>query len=178
MTTLFGISQPMIVIAHNIRSLHNVGSIFRSCDVFGVEKLYLTGITGTPPRKEIAKVALGSEHQVAWEHAHDVFELISTLKSHGCKILALENNPRAIPIDQFCLISKRSERIIVSDQQTKRDNIGQNAMVLGNEVGGIEPDLLDQCDFLLEIPMPGRKQSLNVSVAAGIAMFALTRQSR
>ena len=73
----------MIVIAHNIRSLHNVGSIFRSCDVFGVEKLYLTGITGTPPRKEIAKVALGSEHRVAWEHMNDVLELFARLKKGG-----------------------------------------------------------------------------------------------
>ena len=149
----------MIVIAHNIRSLHNVGSIFRSCDAFGVEKLYLTGITGTPPRKEIAKVALGSEHWVAWEHVEDVFALIQELKLQGHKMIALENHPRATPIDLFC-------------------PTGQNALVLGNEVGGIEPDLLDQCDLLLEIPMPGRKQALNVSVAAGIALFALTRQAR
>lgn len=146
----------MIVIAHNIRSLHNVGSIFRSCDAFGVEKLYLTGITGTPPRKEIAKVALGSEHRVAWEHVEDVLELVRRLKSEGCTIVALDNRPQAVPIDQFC-------------------PIGQNAIILGNEVEGIELDVLDQCDTLVEIPMKGRKQSLNVSVATGIALFALTR---
>lgn len=149
----------MIVIAHNIRSLHNIGSIFRSCDVFGVGKLYLTGITGAPPRKEIAKVALGSEHRVAWEHVDDVLELINRLKSHGCTILALENGIQAMPIEQYC-------------------PIGQNALVLGNEIGGIEPELLKLCDVTLEIPMPGHKQSLNVSVATGIALFALTRQSR
>ncbi|MCR4313729.1 MAG: TrmH family RNA methyltransferase [Candidatus Uhrbacteria bacterium] len=149
----------MIVIAHNIRSLHNVGSIFRSCDVFGVEKLYLTGITGTPPRKEIAKVALGSEHRVEWEQVGDVLELVGRLKVHGNKIVALENGIQAQPIDS------------VTPEQ-------HMALVLGNEVHGIEPDLLDQCDLLLEIPMPGRKQSLNVSVATGIALFALMRQSR
>lgn len=149
----------MIVIAHNIRSLHNVGSIFRSCDVFGVEKLYLTGITGAPPRKEIAKVALGSEHRVAWEQVNYVFELVRRLKSEGCKIVALENYSQAMPIDQFC-------------------PVGQNAIILGNEVEGIESDVLDQCDLLVKIPMIGHKQSLNVSVAAGIALFALTRQSR
>lgn len=149
----------MIVIAHNIRSLHNVGSIFRSCDVFGVEKLYLTGITGTPPRKEIAKVALGSEHRVVWEHIDNANELISRLKSQGCTILALENGVQAVSIDQF-------------------SPVGQHVLVLGNEVGGIEPELLRLCDITLEIPMIGHKQSLNVSVATGIALFALTRQSR
>lgn len=149
----------MIVIAHNIRSLHNVGSIFRSCDVFGVEKLYLTGISGTPPRKEIAKVALGSEHRVAWEHVDDVFELIDRLKSQGCTIIALENHARSNSIEQYC-------------------PVGQNALVLGNEVGGIEPEILKLCDVTLEIPMIGHKQSLNVSVAAGIALFALTRPTR
>lgn len=149
----------MIVIAHNIRSLHNVGSIFRSCDAFAVEKLYLTGITGTPPRKEIAKVALGSEHRVAWEHVNDALDLIERLKSRGCTIIALENNARSISIHQFC-------------------PVGQNALVLGNEVGGIEADVLNVCDHLLEIPMIGLKQSLNVSVAAGIALFAITRQSQ
>lgn len=149
----------MIVIAHNIRSLHNVGSIFRSCDVFGVEKLYLTGITGAPPRKEIAKVALGSEHRVAWEQVEDVFELVGRLKAEGNKIVALENGIQAQAIDS-----------ITPEQHM--------ALVLGNEVQGIESDVLDQCDLLVEIPMPGRKRSLNVSVAAGIALFALTRQSR
>ncbi|MBI4256578.1 TrmH family RNA methyltransferase [Candidatus Uhrbacteria bacterium] len=147
----------MIVIAHNIRSLHNVGSIFRACDVFGVEKLYLTGITGTPPRKEIAKVALGSEHRVAWERAQDVLDLVAQLRLRGCTILALENGPQTTRIDQFC-------------------PIGQNAIILGNEVSGIEAPLLAQCDVTLEIPMIGRKQSLNVSVATGIALFALTRR--
>jgi 23S rRNA (guanosine2251-2'-O)-methyltransferase len=149
----------MLVIAHNIRSLHNVGSIFRSCDAFGVEKLYLTGITGTPPRKEIAKVALGSEHRVAWEQVEDVFEIITRLKKEGIKVVALENGVGAQDIHTY-------------------EPIGSHVLILGNEVSGIESTLLDLCDSVMEIPMPGRKQSLNVSVAAGIALFALTRSSR
>lgn len=149
----------MIVIAHNIRSLHNVGSIFRSCDVFGVEKVYLTGITGTPPRKEIAKVALGSEHRVDWERVEDVFELVTRLKVEGHTLVALENGVKSQAIDSF-------------------EPTGKIVLVLGSEVEGIEPELLQLCDVTLEIPMIGRKQSLNVSVATGIALFALTRQSR
>ncbi|MEK7620524.1 MAG: TrmH family RNA methyltransferase [Patescibacteria group bacterium] len=159
----------MIVIAHNIRSLHNVGSIFRSCDVFGVEKLYLTGITGTPPRKEIAKVALGSEHRVAWEHMNDVLELFARLKKGGINVIALENGVGAQSIDRFCPTHLR---------QGSGGQVGQNALLLGNEVEGIEKNILDQCDALVEIAMPGRKQSLNVSVATGVALFALTRQAR
>jgi len=158
-TLFFLIYQPMIVIAHNIRSLHNVGSIFRSCDVFGVDKLYLTGITGVPPRKEIAKVALGSEHRVLWEYVKDVLELTSTLKREGCQIIGLEHHRQAKSIDLVC-------------------PVGPYALILGNEVEGIPAEVLTHCDLLVEISMPGRKQSLNVSVATGIALFALTRSPR
>lgn len=149
----------MIVIAHNIRSLHNVGSIFRSCDVFGVEKLYLSGISGVPPRREIAKVALGSEHRVVWEHVNEILGLIARLRIEGYQIVALENGVGAQLIDAFV-------------------PVGPLVVILGNEVEGIDPAILDQCDALVEIAMPGRKQSLNVSVATGIALFALTRQAR
>ena len=143
----------MIVIAHNIRSLHNVGAIFRSADAFGVERLYLTGFTGTPPRSEIAKTALGSEDRVAWEKVAEVVEVIEGVKAAGYRVVALENGVGAVPIGPM---------------------EGKIALVLGNEVEGIEPDVLAACDATVEIPMPGRKRSLNVSVAAGIAMFALS----
>lgn len=149
----------MIIIAHDIRSLHNVGAIFRSADVFDVEKIYLTGITGTPPRKEIAKVALGSEHRVTWEQHEDVSELIQTLKSIGHQIVALDNAEGSQPIESFT-----PEQKVV--------------LLLGNEVEGVEQSLRDQVDATVEIGMPGRKQSLNVSVATGIALFALTQNSR
>lgn len=141
----------MIIIAHNIRSLHNVGSVFRSADCFGIERLYLTGFTGTPPRSEIAKTALGAEDRVAWE-AGDVFEVIAKVRAEGYRVIALENGVGARAIGE---------------------ESGKIALVLGNEVEGIEKEVLDATDGAVEIPMPGRKRSLNVSVAAGIAMFAL-----
>ncbi len=150
----------MYLIAHNIRSLHNVGAFFRTADVFGVEKLYLTGYTGCPPRKEIAKTALGSEHRVLWEQVEDVMVLIERLKQEGKKIVGLEMSDRAIDIDHLELPSE------------------QIALVLGSEVEGLSKELLDACDFIVEIPMPGQKKSLNVSVAAGIALFAITRKIR
>jgi len=145
----------MILIAHNIRSLHNVGAIFRSADAFGVERLYLTGFTGTPPRPEIAKTALGSEDRVLWENVPDVVEVIGAVKKIGYRVVALENGIGAKPIGPIS---------------------GKIALILGNEVNGIESDVLARCDGMVEIPMPGRKKSLNVSVAAGIAMFVLSKK--
>lgn len=149
--------QNMIIIAHNIRSLHNVGSIFRSADVFAVEKLYLTGYTGTPPQKEIAKTALGSENRVVWEKTEDIFPLVEKLRNEGYWVLGLETGIEVLPIN-----SLSHNRPI--------------ALVLGNEVTGIEPEVVEKLDGLTEIPMLGPKKSLNVSVAAGIAMFVLSRQ--
>lgn len=147
----------MIIIAHNLRSLHNVGSIFRSADVFAVEKIYLTGYTGAPPQKEIAKTALGSEDRVAWEKVEDVFSLIEKLRSDGYRVVGLEIGEAARSLDSFS-----------PDKSI--------ALVLGNEVTGIEPEVREKLDGLAEIPMLGLKKSLNVSVAAGIAMFVLGRK--
>ena len=146
----------MRLIAHNIRSMHNVGAIFRSADAFCVEKLYLTGYTATPPRKEIAKVALGGEDRVPWEFAADPLLLITRLKKEGWKIIALENAAGSKPILS-----------IAQDNQSSRV-----ALILGSEVEGIAPEILALCDETVEIPMRGNKRSLNVSVAAGIALFA------
>ncbi|MFH1089539.1 MAG: TrmH family RNA methyltransferase [Candidatus Uhrbacteria bacterium] len=145
----------MIIIAHNIRSLHNVGSIFRSADAFGVEKLYLTGFTGAPPRSEIAKTALGSENRVAWEQVEDIQSLILKLRSEGYSLIGLENGDNIKSINET-----------VFDKPV--------VLVLGNEVEGIEAEVREKLDLLVEIPMPGQKRSLNVSVAAGIAMFVLS----
>lgn len=150
----------MYLIAHNIRSLHNVGAFFRTADVFGVEKLYLTGYTGCPPRKEIAKTALGSEHRILWEYREHLDALLLELKSAGKKIVALEISDRAIPVST---LEFPVERI---------------ALIVGSEVEGISPDLLDQCDEIVEIPMIGAKKSLNVSVATGIALFAIATKNR
>jgi len=149
----------MIIIAHNIRSLHNVGAILRSADAFDVEKVYLTGFTGQPPRKEIAKVALGSDRRVSWQGREDILTLIEELKQTGYQVLALDNIDRSISLEAVVF-----EKPI--------------ALILGNEVEGLESAVLDACDQIVMITMPGAKQSLNVSVAAGIAMFALSTKNR
>jgi len=149
----------MIVIAHNIRSLHNIGSIFRNAAAFGVEKLYLTGFSETPPRKEIAKVALGAQDMVPWEK-REIGKLIDELHSLGYIVVGLENTEEGVPITTF----------IHSTTFVKSSLL---ALVLGNEVDGIEKNVCLKLDALVEIPMK-KKKSLNVSVAGGIAMFMLS----
>jgi 23S rRNA (guanosine2251-2'-O)-methyltransferase len=151
--------QGMIVIAHNIRSLHNVGSIFRSANAFGVEKLYLTGYTGAPPRKEIAKVSLKAEHTLPWESVEHVEGVVESLKNDGYTILALDNISGAESIDAV----KPGDKL---------------ALILGNEVEGIDEPTRALCDKIILIPTKGHKKSLNVSVATGVALFALTSDSR
>lgn len=145
----------MIVIAHDIRSLHNVGSIFRNAAAFGVEKLILTGFTATPPRKEIAKVSLGAEDLVPWETGI-IEEVIAKLKAEGYTVFGLETGPDAKDI-----ATVTAEKL---------------ALVLGNEVAGIDKSTLDLLDGKLEIPMQ-KKRSLNVSVASGVAMYVLSGRS-
>jgi len=142
----------MIVIAHNIRSLYNVGSIFRNAAAFGVEKLYLTGITATPPRKEIAKVALGAQDLVDWEQG-EITQVIERVRRLDYRVYGLETGEGATTIDQL-------------------DQARPIALVLGNEVDGIDVGTLELLDGIVEIPM-GKKRSLNVSVASGIAMYVL-----
>ncbi len=154
--------KELVVVAHNIRSLHNVGSIFRTADAAGVAKLYLCGITGTPldrfgnVRGDVAKVALGAERTVAWEKKRATRTVIKELKAEGYKIFALEQGRGSVPYDQARFS-------------------GKAALVLGNEVKGLPPTVLKMADKTVEIPMRGKKESLNVSVAFGIAVFALTR---
>ncbi len=147
----------MRLIAHNIRSLHNVGAIFRSADAFALERLYLTGYTPTPPRKEIAKVALGGEDRVSWEPREDVLSLIADLKKEGFKVVALENAPGSSDISAFA----------------SQADLAKTALILGSEVEGVPADALAACDAAVEIPLPGKKRSLNVSVATGVALFVL-----
>lgn len=141
----------MIIIAHDIRSLHNVGSILRNAAAFGIEKVYLTGITGVPPRKEIAKVSLGAEDLVPWE-AGEIVAVIDGLKAEGYAVWGLETGEGAIDIAD-CVVEKL-------------------ALVLGSEVEGIDSATRAMLDGLVEIPM-SKKRSLNVSVASGVAMYAL-----
>jgi len=145
---------PLVVILNNIRSLHNVGSIFRTCDGAGVEKLWLGGITGYPPRAEISKTAIGAEENVVWEHAQDPVVPVRELKSKGYHILALEQTDQSVPY---------------SDVRPA----GPVCLIVGNEVEGVSDELIELCDSAADIPMRGVKNSLNAAVAAGIMIYHL-----
>lgn len=145
-------SNQFVVVMPDIRSRHNVGAIFRTADGAGVEKLYLTGYTPCPPHKDIDKVALGATQSVTWEHYKQTFRLLKKLKSEGYQIIGLEQTKKSGSIYEW-----KPEKPL--------------ALVLGNEVTGITPSLQKYCDAFVDIPMRGRKNSLNVSVAAGIAMY-------
>ncbi len=138
--------------------MENVGSIFRTCDAAGVSKLILTGITPRPPRKEIDKTALGAVDTVDWESEDNLQSLISNLRNEGFKIVALEQDSRSIPYTEF----------LANDQPV--------ALIVGSETEGVQKEVLDTCDQIVEIPMHGEKNSLNVSVATGIALYQLIRQ--
>lgn len=147
--------KEVYVLAHNIRSLHNVGSIFRTCDGAGVKKLYLTGYSGVPPRKEITKTALGADESVPWEFHKDPVSVVKMLKKDGVQIMALEKNKQSTDIASF----KPNYPV---------------CMIIGNEIDGVDDDLLELSDAIVHIPMSGKKESLNVSVAFGIGIFQLS----
>ena len=148
------------LILHNIRSVYNVGSIFRTADAAGVEKIYLSGLTPTPidrfgrKRKDFVKSALGAEESVAWEHTDDILTLIKRLRTNGYTVCAIEQSPKA---QDYRNIQAKTPFVLV----------------FGNEVSGLPDDILATCDAIAEIPMRGKKESLNVSVAAGIALFRI-----
>jgi 23S rRNA (guanosine2251-2'-O)-methyltransferase len=156
------------VICHDIRSVHNVGSIFRTADAAGVEKIYLCGITPSPRdrfgkiRPDFAKVSLGAEKSVACESIKSTEEAIQKLKADGWTVLALEQSEKSIPYDKI------PKSYLVSHK---------SCLLLGAEVEGLPPAVLALADHVIEIPMRGAKESLNVSVAFGIAIFEIVRKS-
>jgi 23S rRNA (guanosine2251-2'-O)-methyltransferase len=158
------VKSPFLVIAHNIRSLYNVGSIFRTADGFGVSKIFVTGYSGTPEHPKLAKTSLGAEVSMLWEYKKSCVALIKKLKQDypGIKIIGLENNLPA---------NYRSKRIYLNDFKVPRIPL---AMILGEEVNGIPKNVLPYIDQFLEIPMIGKKESLNVAVAFGIAAYCIT----
>jgi tRNA G18 (ribose-2'-O)-methylase SpoU len=151
--------NPVTVVSENIRSLYNVGSIFRTSDGAGIEKLYLCGYTGHPPRPEIDKTALGSVESVPWEYVPNQFEAVRHLKKLGYHIVALEHTSGSVTYD-------------------KASYSFPLCLVIGNEVSGITDELLSLCDMAVDIPMFGMKQSLNVSVAYGILVYHVVRVLR
>jgi len=148
---------PVTVLVESVRSLYNVGSIFRTSDAVRIEKLFLTGYTPYPPRKEIDKTALGATASVPWEYAKDPVALASRLKNSGLRLCALELTDHSVPYD----------RLKPADFPL--------CLVIGNELTGLSTSLLEQCNFAIEIPMGGIKHSLNVAVAYGVAVFELAR---
>ena len=147
---------PVVLVLDNVRSLHNVGAVFRTADAFALEKIWLCGITGQPPQREITKTALGSENSVAWEHAPATTTALLALKAAGYQLLAVEQTTGSVLLPQFRPAPGRPL-----------------ALVLGNEVLGVDDEALALCDAAIEIPQFGTKHSLNVGVAAGVVLWDL-----
>jgi len=150
---------PLVVVLDNVRSALNVGSVFRTADSFAIEKIYLCGITATPPHKEISKTAIGATDSMDWEHLKDISEAINNLKSEGYKIFGIEQT------SQTTLL-----------QNVKIEQNQKIAIVMGNEVMGISDAILPLLDEVIEIPQFGTKHSLNVSVCTGIVIWELFKK--
>jgi 23S rRNA (guanosine2251-2'-O)-methyltransferase len=168
MLYIYSCMRTLVLIAHNLRSAHNVGSLLRTCDGLGIEKVYLTGYTPYPSQpnderlphlaqkvdRQIVKTALGAEKTVAWQHSADIETVLNDLKSQGFMAAALEQAPGSVTLPDF-------------------DPPGKLALVVGREVEGLEPEILAVCDRIVEIPMLGDKESFNVVQAAAMALYHL-----
>lgn len=150
---------PLVIILDNIRSQHNIGSVFRTSDAFRIEKIYLCGITATPPHREIHKAALGSTESVDWQYVENTSTLIQQLKEEGYTIFAIEQAEGSILVDDF-----------------QYDYAAPLAIVFGNEVNGVDEEVMELVDGSIEIPQYGTKHSLNISVSAGIVIWELFKR--
>lgn len=149
---------PLALVLDNIRSLNNVGSMFRTCDAFAASRICLCGITATPPSPEIHKTALGAEETVDWKHYDSTLDAIAELKADGYTVCCLEQVIDSVSLERF-----------------EAEKGRKYAVVVGHEVEGVSPEVVDACDTCLEIPQFGTKHSLNVAVSAGIALWQLFR---
>lgn len=148
--------SPIVLVLDNVRSLNNVGSAFRTADAFRIEKIFLCGITGTPPHRDIQKTALGATESVDWEYCLNTLEAIEKLQAADYRLCALEQVENSVKLNDFS------------------PELGRKyALIFGNEVFGVEEDVLKACDQILEIPQLGTKHSLNISVSLGIAVWDL-----
>ena len=146
--------SPVVLVLDNVRSLHNVGAVFRTADAFALERIYLCGVTGRPPHRDITKTALGSTESVSWEYAPTTLEAVESLRAAGYQLVAVEQTTGSVPLPAFRPAAGRPL-----------------ALVLGNEVFGVEDAVLALCDLAVEIPQFGTKHSLNVGVAAGVVLW-------
>jgi len=147
---------PIIVVLDNIRSLNNVGAVFRTSDAFLIEKIYLCGITATPPHREIHKTALGATESVDWEYKENTLALVNELKAQGVVVAAIEQVENSVMLDEFSI-----------------DATKKIAIVLGNEVKGVQQEVVSAADYCVEIPQKGTKHSLNISVSCGVVLWDL-----
>ena len=154
-----GAALPVVVLLDNVRSLYNVGAFFRTADAAGLEKLYLGGITGSPPKNGIAKTALGAEAAVPWEHSQDSLAMLESLRARGYEVAAIETTVHAVDLFEWM------PRFPV-------------CVVFGHEVEGIRPAISGACDTHIRIPMLGVKHSLNVATAGGVVIYELLRKYR
>jgi tRNA G18 (ribose-2'-O)-methylase SpoU len=152
---------PIVIVLDNIRSLNNIGSIFRTVDSFRFEKIFLCGITATPPHREIHKTALGATESVSWEYYEDTVSCIQMLRSKHYRIIAIEQATLSKNLDEF-----------------KFSGADKYALILGNEIKGVSDDVIEIIDDCIEIPQEGTKHSLNVSISGGIVMWEAYRQFR
>lgn len=150
---------PLVVVLDHVRSLNNVGSVFRTSDAFRVEAIYLCGITACPPNAEIHKTALGAEESVDWKYFKDTHEAVEKLKEEGFLVCAVEQAEGSVMLDKLQL-----------------DKTKKYAIILGNEVKGVQQSVVDSCDMCIEIPQYGTKHSLNVAVTAGIVIWETAKQ--
>lgn len=147
---------PLIVVLDNVRSLNNIGSVFRTCDAFLIKKIYLCGITASPPHKDIQKTALGATDTVLWEYVEDTLEVVQKLQQESVKVFAIEQAENAVMLDEF-----------------KPEAREACAVVFGNEVKGVQQEVVNACDGVIEIPQLGSKHSLNIAVSAGVVIWDL-----
>lgn len=147
---------PLVIVCDNIRSLNNIGALFRTADAFRLQAIWLCGISGTPPSPEIHKTALGAEDSVEWRYSEDTLDAVNELKASGCEVWSLEQAENSVMLDDFTLPEG-----------------GKVAVVLGNEVKGVQQSVIDICKGCIEIPQYGTKHSLNVSVAAGLVIYKI-----
>ncbi len=148
--------MPVVLLLDNVRSLNNVGSVFRTSDAFRIEKIYLCGITATPPNREIHKTALGAEDSVDWEYSKDTLPVVAGLKVQGYKVYAVEQAENSISLENFSLSPEE-----------------KYALIFGNEVKGVQQEIIDEAEGCIEIPQYGTKHSFNISVSAGIVLWEL-----